>query len=84
MNKSHPIIPPLCKDCKHYQRYNNGYEVCGLRAKKVNPVDGGVIDDYYQRNDSLCSKERFLFWPFSFILRRCGKRGRFFESRQAK
>lgn len=80
MQNDAPKMPVMCKDCIHYERYTpSGHEICALRAKKVNPVDGVVIYDYYQRIQCTCSNERSFFWPFSFLFRTCGKRGRYFE-----
>lgn len=72
----------LCKGCFFYQLQGyQPFEICGRRAKIVNPVDGEVGDSWQDREKSLCSTERYLFWPFSWLFRTCGKRGRFWKAK---
>lgn len=73
--------PPLCTNCKHHVTQRE-YEICALRAQKVNPVDGWVADHYYtERISCYCSNERSYWLPFAVLFRTCGQAGRYFESK---
>lgn len=73
--------PPICKSCKHYQFYpEHGYEICGLRARKINHVTGNVVNmNYDSRSTAYCSYERSFWWPFALLFRKCGTMGQYFE-----
>ena len=68
--------PPLCINCKHYQK-DAGGPVCHRRKPSsiINPVDGkDLINDYIKYT---CQEERqglCLFWG-------CGKKGRCFKDK---
>lgn len=72
----------MCKDCIHYQYFRlEGEEICGRRAKLLNPVNGEVVDNYDHRRVARCAVERSLWVIFAVIFRTCGSRARFFQKR---
>jgi hypothetical protein len=72
----------LCKDCIHYQYFHHqDEEICGRRAKLLNPVSGKVIDNWSHRQEAKCKSERSTWAWFAFLLGHCGTQARFFQKK---
>jgi hypothetical protein len=72
----------LCIDCRHFvQGSGKGFERCNApqNVAGIDPVTGEETEKHW----NYCETHRLTGPIFSFLTRRCGKRARWFESKDS-
>lgn len=76
----------LCKDCKHYIADSAAtFDKCFRwdQKKVMIVVRGNHNDKYSSAKRNYCDFERWPVFPFDIISMHCGRRGRYWEPKDA-
>jgi len=62
----------ICRDCVFSGSGHGIFKQCDRPKQAINLVTGYIQNPF-------CSEERKLLWPFSCVMRKCGRTGRYYK-----